>query len=143
MSFRGEDGFRSRKQHVTLDMTPLIDCIFQLLVFFMLTSTFASKNAMSPSELGVTLPKSSKAISDAAESTLRVVVDKDGSVTIDNQTVAKDALLPRLQSHLQDNAGAKLNIYADQAAIHGRVVEIMDMAKSVGFQKLGVATTGH
>jgi len=124
-------------------MTPLIDCIFQLLVFFMLTSTFASNTTGSLSEIGVTLPKSSKSAAKQASATLRIVVNKNGEVSIDNTIISKQNLSNTLSTYLSDHPSAKLNIYADQSAFHGHVVDIMDTARSLGFKKMGVATVGR
>ena len=133
MGFR-TGGFRETKQPVTLDLTPLIDCIFQLLVFFLLTASF-----ITTPNLGVELPKASSKNVASQQRDLVIVVTRDGKIQLDNQPLAADRLLSRLRALHKKQPNTRVLIQADTKAYHGRVVRVMDAAKAAGFRRLGVA----
>lgn len=133
MSFRAE-GFRRRRPPVTLDLTPLIDCIFQLLVFFLLTASFITTPNM-----GVELPKASTTADATERRDLIVVVTRDGKIQLNNKTFSSGNLLKELQAVYKKRPKARVLIQADTKSYHGRVVRVMDAAKAAGFRRLGVA----
>jgi len=133
MSFR-VGGFRDRKPAVVLELTPLIDCIFQLLIFFLLTASF-----ITTPNLGVELPKASAKASTTQQRDLIVVVTRKGEIQYEGSNVSFDQLLKRLQGVYKERPGARVLIQADRKAYHGEVVKVMDVAKSIGFRRLGVA----
>lgn len=134
MSFRG-GGFREPKTQVTLDLTPLIDVIFQLLIFFLLTASF-----ITTPNLGVELPKASAKAATTQQRDLVVVVTRTGQIEYDNQTVTLEQLMTRLRKVHAERPDSRVLIQADRKAYHGTVVKVMDVAKSIGFRRLGVAT---
>ena len=133
MSFR-DGGFRERKPPVTLDLTPLIDCIFQLLVFFMLTASFIATPAM-----GVDLPKASSKATSSQAKDLKVVVTRTGKIQFERQELTTKQLMSRLQQIFKKRPNARVLIQADRKSYHGTVVRVMDIAKTIGFRRLGVA----
>ena len=82
MSFRS-GGFREPKAPVMLDLTPLIDVIFQLLIFFLLTASF-----ITTPNLGVELPKASAKASTTQQRDLMVIVTRDGRVQYERETLS-------------------------------------------------------
>ena len=134
MSFR-EGGFRSRRPSVALDLTPLIDCIFQLLVFFLLTASFITTPNM-----GVELPKAASKASSSEQRDLIVVVTRSGAIQFENKTLSSPELLSRMKALAKERPNARVLIQADTKAYHGKVVRVMDAAKAAGFKRLGVAT---
>lgn len=133
MSFR-EGGFRRPGMIVALDLTPLIDCIFQLLIFFLLTASF-----ITTPNLGVELPKASAKASTTQQRDLIVVVTRKGEIQYEGKALSQAVLLQRLQSVYKERPNARVLIQADRKAYHGNVVKVMDVAKSIGFRRLGVA----
>lgn len=133
MSFR-TGGFRAPKTAVTLDLTPLIDCIFQLLVFFLLTASF-----ITTPNLGVELPKASAKTTTTQQRDLIVVVTRKGKIQYDGDTLSQAELLRRLKAVHKERPDSRVLIQADRKAYHGNVVKVMDVAKSIGFRRLGVA----
>jgi len=127
-------GFRQVRRPVVLDLTPLIDCIFQLLVFFLLTASF-----IATPNIGVELPKASSKALAAQQRDLIVSVTREGNIRLGDETVDAAALLTRLRSRHEDQPGARVLIQADKKAYHGDVVRVMDAAKAAGFRRLGVA----
>lgn len=123
-----------RRRRVTLDMTPLIDVVLMLVIFFMLTTTFV----LAPG-IKVDLPRG-RSVQRAREGDAVVIVTQDGVMYYrDKQIDLAHLQSVLLQAH-QDQPGLRLIIKADKSARHGRVVEIMDMAKGVGIERLAIAT---
>jgi biopolymer transport protein ExbD len=133
MSFR-TGGFREQKPTVTLDLTPLIDCIFQLLIFFLLTASF-----ITTPNLGVELPKASAKASTTQQRDLIVVVTRKGEIQYEGSPLSQAELMKRLKAVHKERPNARVLIQADRKAYHGNVVKVMDVAKSIGFRRLGVA----
>ena len=129
-----EGGFRKRRPPVTLDLTPLIDCIFQLLVFFLLTASF-----ITTPNLGVELPKASSKAATSQQRDLIVVITRTGAIQFENKAVPASQLLGRLKALHKKRPGSRVLIQADTKSYHGRVVQVMDAAKAAGFRRLGVA----
>lgn len=133
MNFRS-GGFRPQKERVTLDLTPLIDIIFQLLIFFLLTASF-----ITTPNLGVELPKASSKAQTSQQQDLRISISRDGRIELENKRVELSSLLRRLQALQKERPNARVLIHADRKAYHGDVVKVMDAAKAANFRRLGVA----
>ncbi|MCP4677628.1 MAG: biopolymer transporter ExbD [Deltaproteobacteria bacterium] len=131
MDFRGE---RRAKGTVVLEITPLVDIVFLLLIFFLLTATYV-KN---PS-LDISLPKASLNQVTSHKKDLAIAVKKDGEIRYDNQGVSFERLEGILRAEYSENKEAIVVIRADKESMHGRVVEVMDLAKKIGFAKLAIA----
>ena len=131
MNFR--DGRRERGS-VALEITPLVDVVFLLLIFFLLTATYV-KN---PS-LDINLPKASIKQSTDHKKEIGIAVRKDGEVRYDNEAVSIEKLEGLLSAAYSENKDSIVVIRADKLSHHGRVVEVMDLAKKVGFAKLAIA----
>ncbi|MFC1850816.1 ExbD/TolR family protein [candidate division CSSED10-310 bacterium] len=116
-----------------LNMTQLIDVVLLLLIFFMITSSFVVQPG-----LKVTLPKSSSQESQP-ENQLKLIVTKDNAVYLDNQRVRIENLRDELQKRMMQKEMQLLLIKADENVIHGFVVHIMDIARSLHLD-VGIAT---
>jgi len=137
MSFRS-GGFRPPRERINLDLTPLIDIIFQLLIFFLLTASF-----ITTPNLGVDLPKASSKASNSQQQDVRVSISRDGKISLENKTVDMTSLLRRLKALHKERPKARVLIQADKRAYHGDVVKVMDAAKVAKFRRLGVAIHGR
>ena len=133
MSFR-QGGFRVPKEQVVLDLTPLIDCIFQLLIFFLLTASF-----ITTPNLNVELPKASAKAAASESRDAMVVITREGKLQYEKTDITPDQLMGKLKALHKERPDARILIQADRKAYHGIVVKVMDIAKSIGFKRLGVA----
>ena len=117
------------------DLTPMIDIVFQLLIFFMVTAVFA----VTPG-LDIKLPEAEEAQAPEKEN-LFIVVDQDGNMKLNHQTVTFSNLKDRLQEKRQllDNT-TMIIIQGDERATHGQIVQIMDIARQVGVVDQIIAT---
>ncbi len=139
MNFRGgqRGGLRGRGRAITdgavVDLTPLIDVTFQLLIFFLLTATFNNDAAFK-----VKLPKATA--NDPATETKAVVIEisEDGRFHVDKKIVDEAELQTRLCMAAKESDASTVNIKADQNTKHEKVVQAMDVAKACGIEKLGI-----
>jgi biopolymer transport protein ExbD len=117
------------------DLTPMIDIVFQLLIFFMVTAVFA----VTPG-LDIKLPEAEEAQAPEKEN-LFIVVDQDGNMKLNHQTVTFASLKDKLQEKRQllDNT-TMIIIQGDERATHGQIVQIMDIARQVGIVDQIIAT---
>lgn len=126
-----------RRRRGSLNLTSLIDVLFLLLIFFMLTSTFRM-----PGELELELPDSttSQARDRGAEvSPLTLSLDADGSLRLDGEEVAPDQLASRLQA-ARESGRERVVLEAEAQARHADVVKLIDQVREAGFSGLGLGT---
>lgn len=117
-----------------IEIVPMIDTIFFLLVFFMISTLSMTRFKGMP----VNLPKAASGQQAPAESAA-VTINKDGRVSLDKEPVEKSALADRLRRRLEKNPGLLVLINADDGVEHGRVVEVMDIARSADAAKIAIA----
>ena len=132
MQFRS----RPRQDDARIEITPLVDMVFLLLIFFMLSTTFI----VTPG-IKVNLPKSSAEKVTRDKQEVRVVVTRDNKVFLEKRLVTMPELQQSFRQVAAKNAQVMVIIQADAQAFHGRVVEVMDSAKVAGLNRLAIATT--
>ena len=117
-----------------ISLTPLIDVVFLLLIFFMVSTTFERH-----SELGIELPEASAETSMRDDAIIDVVIDAEGSVYVEGRPLA-DPRLERLQRALAEAADGldspPVVIGADARTPHQSVVTVMDAARRAGLYRL-------
>ena len=133
MTFGAQQG----REDPVVDVTPLIDIIFQLVLFFMVSTTFVTTQGIE-----VDLPRASAEAVLRDKGDLRVQVTTEGSVVIDDQAVTWAQLREQVQQAARADPGTLVVIKADRDVDHGRVVAIMDLARSYGLP-LAIATEAN
>jgi biopolymer transport protein ExbD len=116
-----------------INITPLTDVFLVLLIIFMVTST-----ALLQSGLNVNLPRSRAAATQADGVTITLAAD--GQVAVDDEPTDLTGLDQRLRAAFARGAGRAVTIRGDERVVLGRLVEIMDIARRSGAEKIGVAT---
>lgn len=122
-----------------IDLTSLIDVVFILLIFFMVTTTFNRQ-----SELKVELPQASSEVEKLPEEPIRLVIDRDGRYFINGNEVvntSEDTLMKALDKALASNRERPVILQADARTEHQAVVTAMDAAAKLGVSQLSIATT--
>ncbi len=128
--------FRSKPPRpVAINITSLIDVIFMLLMFFVVTSSFLEKPGI---KLELPSAKSSETV--RIEKYI-LYVSADGNFSLNNENVKEDELQAKIAAALPSMAEGTLTLYADKQTQHGSVVRAMDAARLAGVKKLVVATT--
>lgn len=116
-----------------MDLTPLIDVVFLLLIFFLLTSV--SAKPMMP----LNLPEAETSVA-AEQATVVVAIKLDGNVYVNNEPVAIEALPATLENLFENNAKRELNLMSDKGVVFGRVVQVLDIAQKAGAENIAVVT---
>jgi len=124
---------RSMKK-ARIEIIPMIDTIFFLLVFFMISTLSMSHYKGMP----VNLPKAASGRQAPAESAA-ITIDKDDRLFFGKQLVDKPALGDLLRQHLVKNPELLVVINADDRVAHGRVVEVMDIVRGANVVKIAIA----
>lgn len=122
-----------------LDLTPLIDVVFLLLMFFMVTTTFDRQTAVR-----IELPEAGEQAEQPAPDVLELLISDEGRYFVGaNEIVVRDvgALSDALARLTDDPKSAPLVIRADARARHQDVVRAMDAAGRAGYQNLRIAST--
>lgn len=133
MNFRKE-----RRDEINLDITPLIDVVFLLLIFFMVSTTFEHD-----SEINITLPTSSKEVTAAKPDAVNVGLDASGNVYINDRSLVNaqlETIMTALSEALVGLNEPPVIISADADATHQSVVRVMDAARQLGLVKITFAT---
>lgn len=125
-------------EEITLDMTPLIDMVFQLLIFFLLTTTFAIN--VKEGGLEVDLPRAKSAQIPSMSRHMVIAILKDGRIVVGGETISNEALKLKLGQVYKDNPQTMVIVQADKTVEHGIVVSAMDMAATIGLKHLAIAT---
>ena len=116
-----------------VDVTPLIDIVFQLVIFFMVSTTFDD----SPS-IDINLPESSSKQLIRENQDIEIWISKEGGFFINRQEVSIEQVKSRLQQGLQRNKGLLVIVKADTEVEHGDVVLLLNLAQEVGVKKLSI-----
>ena len=124
---------RARYQ-IQAPLTSLIDIVFMLLIYFLLTTNFMVEQGIE-----VNLPDA-KASAPQTRQEITVYIDQAGMVYLGKQPVGFNDLFDRLQERIRENPEQLVVIKADGDILLDRAVQVMDIAQAAGAKKLFLAT---
>jgi biopolymer transport protein ExbD len=130
MQFEG----RRRISHVP-NLTPLIDIVFLLLVFFMLTSHFVREESI---DIDLPIADSGEAIEENKQ--LEVVIDPQGRILIDGHFVEPESLVATLRKALSKKLEKVVRVRGDRSAALGQAVLVLDASRKAGAQSVDIVT---
>ena len=122
------------RYEVQMPLTPLIDIVFLLLIYFLLTTNF-----MVDEGIKIKLPQA-KASAPQVEETITVYVDQQGRAFLGDQEVELSRLFDRLREMIGEQKDKLVVVRADRAVILNRAVKVMDVVKAAGAGRLCLAT---
>jgi len=125
---------RRKSRKILINITSLIDVLFLLIIFFMVSSTFVEKPGMDL-ELPESETSTLKEIKD-----LVLQIQADETMFLNNRPVGWSDLKGSIENEYKQNPDAALILKADKDVRHGSVVRVMDIAKQVGIKRLIIAT---
>lgn len=129
---------RRREQkpiETAIDLTPMIDMTFILLIFFMVSTTFVKDMKIEINRPGA------KTQTAASTKAVRVYINKAGEVFLEGEPVRVWALQGRVRDLLKGSTGKSVLVVTDEVVPSGRLVEVVDQARLSGAEDVGVATT--
>ncbi|KIH75782.1 biopolymer transport protein ExbD [Geoalkalibacter ferrihydriticus] len=130
MAFR-----RRSSSDVRVDITPMVDVVFLLLIFFMISTTFVEAPG-----IDIHLPEAGSEVVEREAEEIKVYLSREGDIFLGDQKTTFADLKTRLDDYGPQAGQMTFMLLADREARHGRVVELMDAARSAGFTRLAIAT---
>jgi len=123
------------RREAAFDLMPLIDVVFLLIIFFMLTTSFRTIFQGIKVDLPTTTTKQER-----IEQNIIITITKDNVLYLDKTRVTTSKLVSLLKKKLGEKKGLVM-INADKLVRHGKVVGIMDLAKQAGADRVGILTS--
>jgi len=129
---------RPHRRKMTINITSLIDVLFLLLIFFLLSSTFKEQPGMK-----LELPESQTAEQEEVKE-LILIIDFDAEQNLqfrlNNVPLTLDVLADRFKELVKASAGPTMTLKADRKVPHGTIVQVMDLARQNNIKKIVIAT---
>lgn len=126
------------EDEASIDLTALIDVVFTLIIFFVVTTSFNNRSA-----LKITLPSSSASQVEAQRKPLMVLIDRTGNYYVGDSALVRNDLAS-LKDAIRQQAGndreRTIVIQADAKAAHQSVITAMDAIGQLGFTRISIAT---
>ena len=129
---------RTIREELAINITPLIDVVFLLLIFFMVTTTFNRET-----RLLVNLPEANAELVESQPSQIEIIVARDGSYSINGRALVNTRLETLVQGLEIESGGDRslpILLVADADSTHQSVVTAMDAIGQSGFTRLNIAT---
>ena len=126
---------RQGSKKARIEIIPLIDTVFFLLVFFMMSSLSMTVYR----GLSVDLPKAATGQAQLPDETATVTVDREGQTFLNKRPLAPAGITAELRGLVAARPDLLVVLSADEAVAHGRVVEAMDAVRAAGVARLAVA----
>ena len=121
-------------EEVRINLTPMIDAVFLLLIFFMVTTVFTQSQ-----QLRIELPRAAH-YDQLKEKKLNLSIASEGQLEINGRLVDAGELAGWLESEKTRTSAATLVIKADAKTQHGYVLDVMEIANQVGIEQISVET---
>ncbi len=127
--------YRDREEtQQDIDISPLIDMVFILLIFFMVTATFVKDM-----DLDINRPKATSSTLSSSKA-IRVYIDASGDTFLDGQPIRTWVIQSRLRELLEQNADGSVLIVTDASVPAEKLVEVVDQCRLAGASDVGVVT---
>lgn len=129
---------RSPQPELSINLTPLIDVVFLLLIFFMVTTSFKSET-----DIKLELPQVSESKRDVQEKSLRILISRSGQYSINGSALSESnlaALKGKLREQMANQDELPVQILADANTPHQAVVTAMEAAGAVGLSRVQIST---
>lgn len=134
MNIKSDDG----AEEFVLNLTPMIDVVFLLLIFFMVSTTFMNQEA----QIDVELPKAeSGAEATPTPDEITLTISEEGVVYHDGVALDADPLLDLLRAAAQHDPETPVTIRGHRAARHESIVRVMDACGLAGLSNLAIGTS--
>ncbi|MBU1196256.1 MAG: biopolymer transporter ExbD [Proteobacteria bacterium] len=124
---------RANKQNLELNIAPLIDMVFILLIFFLVTTSFVKETGVD-----ISRPAASTAVSKT-KTTILLGVTKNGTIHLDHREIDIRAVRANVERALAENPEGNVVIVADKESLTGLVISVMDACKLAGAQQVSIA----
>ena len=124
------------ERNLEINIVPMIDVIFSILAFFIISTLFLTRSEGLP----VDLPQATTA-QQQSETEVNVTIQANGEIALNQEKIAIENLIPEVTKISQNAQETLVIVKADKAVTHGDVVNVMDRLRQVEGVKLAIATT--
>ncbi|WP_127023907.1 ExbD/TolR family protein [Rheinheimera mangrovi] len=124
---------RREAEEAAVDLTPMLDVVFIMLIFFIVTTSFVKEAG-----IDVNRPKAAKAQSKPS-ATIFIAIRANGEIWMDKRAVDVERVGATVEKLLAESPTDTVIIQADKEAKHGIVVQVMDQIKLAGIDKISIA----
>lgn len=128
---------RAEEEDASIDMTPMLDIVFIMLIFFIVTTSFVKEAGIE-----VNKPQANNA-SKQKSANIFIAINEDGAVWMDKREVDVERVRANIERLLAEQPTEVVIVQADVKAKHGVVVEVMDQIKAAGIDRISVAAKGN
>ena len=125
------------EEDAAIDMTPMLDIVFIMLIFFIVTTSFVKEAGIQ-----VNKPEANQANKEPSAN-IFIAIRDTGEVWMDKRQVDVERVAANLERMLAEQPTDLVVIQADKEAEHGRVVEVMDQVKEAGIDKISIAAENN
>ena len=125
--------YRQNDDESAIDITPMLDIVFIMLIFFVVTTSFVK-------ESGIDVNRPSASTAERKETgSILVAISMDNNVWIDKRRVDPDAIRPNIERLHAENPEGAVVIQADKASTSGLLVKVMDQIRLAGVTNISIA----
>ena len=124
------------EEDAEIDMTPMLDIVFIMLIFFIVTTVFVKEAGIEVNKPGASqsiMPKNAN---------IFIAITEDGDVWMDKRQIDIDSVRANLERLMAEQPSDVLIIQADKNTEHGVVIDVMDQIKAAGIDRISIATEG-
>lgn len=125
---------KRQSQDQSIDMSPLIDMVFILLIFFMVSATFVKDM-----DLEIQRPKAASSTPSSTKA-VRVYIDQNGDTFLDNQPVRVWVIQSKLRDMLRTSSESSVLVVTDENVPARKLIEVVDQCRLAGAKDVGVVT---
>lgn len=123
------------KKDASFNLTPLIDVVFLLLIFFMLTTTFVNLE----NRIKVDLPTGDFAAAEPSENII-VTITENNTIYLNGKLIDPLKLTESIAAEIKDEPEKIVILEADKNVLHGKVIRVLDLLKKGGAERIAIAT---
>ena len=123
-----------RRAMAEINVTPFVDVMLVLLIVFMVTAPLLTVG------VPVDLPKTRAPALGQDREPLSITVRRDGTIFLQKEEVAQEALVERLQAIAENGYDQRIFVRGDDRVVYGKVMEVMGQLAAAGFTKIGLVT---
>lgn len=126
---------KRRRDPLLVDITPLIDVVFLMLIFFMISTSFSVSNT-----LKLELPASHATQEHKKANKVTISINKEGQIYVQNEPVKDGDVRRRILNISKGDPNTQVLLQADGGTRHKRVIYVLDTLRELGMGKIGIAT---
>lgn len=127
--------FKNEEEDYKMDMTPMIDVVFLLLIFFMVSTSFVDFSR----RMDISLPESKASVQTEKRKTFTIEMGIEGHISMNGREVTLETLEKTLEEESKNATQKSVIIKADKGIPYGKVVTIMGIAKSLNITDISIA----